>query len=49
VLTLYHLQEMQIGQIAQITGLAEGTIKSHLFRSRKLLRNVLESRIGAWT
>lgn len=43
VLTLYHLDEMPIGEIARITGLAEGTIKSHLFRSRKRLRDVLES------
>lgn len=46
LLTLYHLEEMQIGDISQITGLAAGTIKSHLFRSRKQLRDVLESRIG---
>ena len=46
LLTLYHLEEMQIGEIARITGLAEGTIKSHLFRSRKRLRSILESRIG---
>lgn len=46
LLTLYHLEEIQIGEIAQITGLAEGTIKSHLVRSRKRLRTILESRIG---
>lgn len=46
VLTLYHLEEMPIGEIAQVTGLAEGTIKSHLFRSRKRLRGILESRLG---
>lgn len=46
LLTLYHLEEMPIGEIAQVTGLAEGTIKSHLFRSRKRLRIILESRIG---
>lgn len=49
LLTLYHLEEMPIGEIAQVTGLAEGTIKSHLFRSRKRLRGVLESRTGAST
>lgn len=49
LLTLYHLEEMQIGEISQITGLAEGTIKSHLFRSRKQLRQVMESRIGVLT
>jgi RNA polymerase sigma-70 factor (ECF subfamily) len=46
LLTLYHLDEMPIGEIAGITGLAEGTIKSHLFRSRKLLRDVLAPRVG---
>ena len=46
VLTLYHLEELTIPEIAAITGLAEGTIKSHLFRSRRQLRGVLESRIG---
>jgi RNA polymerase sigma-70 factor (ECF subfamily) len=35
-----------IAEIARITGLAEGTIKSHLFRSRKRLREALEPRIG---
>jgi RNA polymerase sigma-70 factor (ECF subfamily) len=46
VLTLYHLDEVPIGEIATITGLAEGTIKSHLFRSRAQLRKRLESRMG---
>ena len=47
ILTLYHLDEMPIGEIAGITGLAEGTIKSHLFRSRKRLREFLDASIGA--
>lgn len=47
LLTLYHLEEMPISEIAGIAGLPEGTIKSHLFRSRKRLRSILESRIGA--
>ena len=46
LLTLYHLDELPIAEIAGITGLAEGTIKSHLFRSRKLLRDALQPRIG---
>ena len=46
VLTLYHLEELPIGEIATITGLAEGTIKSHLFRSRNRLRELLAPRIG---
>ena len=46
ILTLYHLEELPIGEIATITGLAEGTIKSHLFRSRNKLREILALRIG---
>lgn len=46
VLTLYHLEELPISEIATITGLAEGTIKSHLFRSRNKLRELLAPRIG---
>ena len=42
LLTLFHLDELPIAEIAGITGLAEGTIKSHLFRSRKLLRDALQ-------
>ncbi len=46
LLTLYHLDEVPIGEIATITGLAEGTIKSHLFRTRLRLREALAPRIG---
>ena len=46
ILTLYHLEGLPIGEIATITGLAEGTIKSHLFRSRNKLREILAPRIG---
>lgn len=46
LLTLYHLDELPIGEIAVMTGLAEGTIKSHLFRSRQRLRQVFEARMG---
>ena len=45
-LTLYQLEELPIGEISLVTGLAEGTIKSHLFRSRKTLRDLLTPRIG---
>ena len=48
LLTLYYLEETPIPEIARITGLASGTIKSHLFRSRLRLRGVLEpSSLGA--
>lgn len=46
LLTLYHLEEMPISEIAHITGVAEGTIKSHLFRSRKALRRLLGPSLG---
>lgn len=41
LLTLYHLDELPIGEISRITDLPENTIKSHLFRSRKKLRELL--------
>ncbi|MEO8809677.1 MAG: sigma-70 family RNA polymerase sigma factor, partial [Rhodanobacter sp.] len=44
LLTLYYLEETSIPDIARITGLASGTIKSHLFRSRLRLRGTLETR-----
>jgi RNA polymerase sigma factor (sigma-70 family) len=43
LLTMYHLEEMSIGEIAMITDVPEGTIKSHLFRSRARLRERLEA------
>jgi len=46
LLTLYYLEETSIPEIARITGLASGTIKSHLFRSRLRLRGALETRTG---
>jgi RNA polymerase sigma-70 factor (ECF subfamily) len=47
LLTLYHFEDLPIPEIARVTGLAEGTIKSHLFRSRRQLRAVLEPSLGA--
>lgn len=41
LLTLYHMEEIPIPEIARMTGLASGTIKSHLFRARLCLRGVL--------
>jgi RNA polymerase sigma-70 factor (ECF subfamily) len=46
LLTLYHLDEVPIPEIASITGLSAGTIKSHLFRCRAVLRGRLQARIG---
>ena len=44
LLTLYHLEEMPIPELSRITGVPDGTIKSHLFRSRLRLRALLEGR-----
>lgn len=41
LVTLYHLDELPIAEIARITDLPEGTIKSHLFRARLKLRQQL--------
>jgi RNA polymerase sigma factor (sigma-70 family) len=38
VLTLYHLDQMSYVEIGEIMNLPEGTVKSHLFRARKLLK-----------
>jgi RNA polymerase sigma factor (sigma-70 family) len=46
VLMLYHIDELSITEIAAITSLAEGTIKSHLHRSRAQLRSILQGRLG---
>jgi len=46
LLTLYHLEELPIGEISRITELPENTIKSHLFRSRKRLRELLAPGLG---
>jgi RNA polymerase sigma-70 factor (ECF subfamily) len=43
VLSLYHLEDLSIDEIGEITGLPSGTIKSHLFRARLQLRKALES------
>jgi RNA polymerase sigma factor (sigma-70 family) len=44
LVTLYHLEELAIADIAMITGMSEGTIKSHLFRARRSLAEWLRRR-----
>jgi RNA polymerase sigma factor (sigma-70 family) len=44
LVTLYHLEELAIAEIAMITGMSEGTIKSHLFRARRSLAEWLRRR-----
>lgn len=46
LVTLYHLEEMGIAEIASVTDLPEGTVKNYLFRARSRLRQQLEVRMG---
>ena len=41
ILTLYHLEEMSYAEIGDSLNLPQGTVKSYLFRARKLLRERL--------
>ena len=43
--TLFHLEEMSVAEVAAVMGVPEGTVKSHLFRARRLLRSMVEERI----
>ena len=42
VFQLKVIQGMRIHEIAQVTGMAEGTVKSHLFRATHFLREALQ-------
>jgi RNA polymerase sigma factor (sigma-70 family) len=46
VVTLYHLEEMAVGEIAAVMDLPEGTVKSHLFRARRMLKEKLVAHYG---
>ena len=41
VITLYHLQDKQYDEIAEVLGLPLGTVKTHLFRAKEQLRRLL--------
>jgi RNA polymerase sigma factor (sigma-70 family) len=41
LITLYHQEDLSYSEIAQITELPEGTVKSYLFRARKALKDNL--------
>lgn len=43
ILTLYHLEEMSYAEISKILEMPTGTVKSYLFRARKILKE----RLGA--
>jgi len=42
VITLYHLQGFSYEEIAEVLGLPMGTVKTHLFRARAMLKERLE-------
>ena len=46
ILSLFHLQEMTYLEIGQILSLPEGTVKSYLFRARKMLKEQLQVRFS---
>jgi len=41
IITLYHLDQMSYNEIGEIMNLPEGTVKSYLFRARKMLKEKL--------
>ena len=41
VITLFYLEEFSCAEIEQITGMAEGSVKSNLFRARAILKEKL--------
>ena len=43
ILALYHLEQMSYNEIGEVMDMPEGTVKSHLFRARRLLRTKLLS------
>ena len=42
--TLFYLEGMSVGEVGEVMALPAGTIKSHLFRARKVLRDKLLAR-----
>jgi len=44
ILALYHLEDMSYKEIGDIMNLPEGTVKSYLFRGRKMLKERLVAR-----
>lgn len=43
LISLYHIEELSNKEIAEITNLPEGTIKSYLYRARKILKDNIEN------
>lgn len=45
VITLYHMDEYPYKEIARMTGMPEGTVKSYISRARQMLRQILTSAV----
>ena len=46
VLVLRDIEDLSYDEIGEITGLAEGTVKSRLHRARAMLKTQVEQRLG---
>jgi RNA polymerase sigma-70 factor, ECF subfamily len=46
IVILREMEDLSYAEIAAVTGIAEGTVKSRLRRGRELLRRKLEGRVG---
>ena len=44
ILSMYHLGQMKYEEISIVTGLPIGTVKSHLYRGRNLLKKLINDR-----
>jgi RNA polymerase sigma factor (sigma-70 family) len=44
VLTLFYLRELSLAEVAEVIGVPVGTVKSRMFRARRLLRQALDSK-----
>jgi RNA polymerase sigma-70 factor (ECF subfamily) len=47
VIALYYLEELDLKEISNIMGIPVGTIKSHLFRARKMLKESILAKFDA--
>lgn len=46
ILTLFYLRELSLAEVADVIGVPVGTVKSRLFRARKLLRREIDRKRG---
>jgi RNA polymerase sigma factor (sigma-70 family) len=44
ILTLFYLRELSLAEVAEVLAIPAGTVKSRLFRARRLLRHKLQSK-----